>query len=58
MKLKYKECSNKVRKKEFAKMNWCLDLQFTLRLEGVPSSDKDIEEQNNYNTQFLQNKTK
>jgi hypothetical protein len=39
-------------------MNGCVDLQFTLRLEGVPSSDKDIEEQNNYNTQFLQNKTK
>jgi hypothetical protein len=35
-----------VNRKTFAKINGCLYLRFTWRLEAVPSSDEDIEEKN------------
>ena len=37
---------NKINRKTFAKTNGYLYLQFTWRLDGVSSSDEDIEEKN------------
>jgi hypothetical protein len=45
-----------VNRKIFAKMNGCLHLRFTWRLEGVSSFDEDIEKKNC--NKILQNKTK
>jgi hypothetical protein len=45
-----------VNRKTFVKLKGCLYIQFTWRLEGVSSSNEDIEEKT-YNA-LLQNKTK